>query len=160
MTWPTFVEGATLGVCDTTLWEAKIEYLTFGDPARPQNQWITVSVADKVPEDTKAVFLCGIGVITNGFQNNTTTLKCWFKRTGYQLPPAEDAIAMHWDLEAAAVNMVSSPTDGSRNNFGLWVPLDANRCFDLQWCCLQSTSQPYPQGASVAWNIRLNAYLR
>lgn len=113
----------------------------------PDNKWITVSVADRVPEGTKAIYLTGLLLITHGYVDEIGGLTIAFRRKG----ETENYRYNHQTCEAHIGG-------GARSPMSVWVPLDENREFEFKWT--RSTPEPHPQHCCYGINLVLNAFAK
>ena len=113
----------------------------------PMNQWATVDLSGYVPENTKAVFLSGMLIITHGSVAETCDLHTYF-RSGNSVT----------DTQYVGQTVEAHIGGGQRSNHSVWVPLDDGK-FQFKW---NSSTYPntYPTHRSYGVNMRLNAWLR
>lgn len=111
------------------------------------DQWTTVSVASHVPNNTIAIFITGLLIITHGTTQETADLQVFFR--------ANDATTdynYNWQTVEASVG------NGQRSTMAVWIPLNTDREFDFKWH--RSTIGQYPDNSAYGVNLSLNAYLR
>ena len=111
----------------------------------PDNQWITVSVADRVPDTAKAIYLTGILIITTGNAQESPSMTLIFRRKGETE-----------EFKYAHQVVVSSSPGGARSPMSVWVPLDDNREFEFKWT--RSTYGIWPENSAYGISLFLNAW--
>jgi len=146
-----YVEGSVVGVplrSPTTQNPPIFINTATGDgvAAHPPGVWSTVDVSSIVPADTLAVRLDGILIITHGTTVETADLTVAFRTD------------QNWDYGYIMQTCEASAGNGQRSNAGVWVSLDANKCFQIKWT--RSTQDNWPTNSSYGINLTLTAYLR
>lgn len=120
----------------------------------PAGQWVTVEVPD-IPEDTKAVSLVGVMMITSGSlqvagdfpqqqPNMTLRVRRW---VGPTIPYSPDYVGQ----------VVEARFGGVRTNFSSWCAVE-NRKFEIFWT--RNTPYPHPGYAAYGLKIYIDAYMR
>lgn len=122
----------------------------------PPNQWVTINLANgsqwnvngdpvtfqpNLPEDTKAIFLSGLVVITHPGGSVTCDLWANFRAPGSTLP--------HDSYQMQTIEAISG--SGVRSNAAAWVPV-VNRQFQIYW--------HHTPGCPSLINLSLQAYVR
>ncbi len=110
----------------------------------PDNKWITISVADRVPDTCKAIYLTGILIITTGNAQEDSFMKTYFRRKGDK----KEFV----DIHRASV---STPC-GVRTPVSLWVSLNEDKEFEFKWT--RSTYGQYPNHSAYGMALYLNAW--
>lgn len=111
----------------------------------PDNEWITVSVADRVPDRAKAIFLTGRLIVSNGSKPVTGNMTLAFRRKG-------ETKEFRYQHQACICN---SP-ENARSGVAVWVPLDKNKEFEFKWT--RSTFSQWPEQPAYGMNLSLNAW--
>lgn len=111
----------------------------------PDNEWITASVADRVPENAKAIFLVGRLIVSNGHVAQTGSMTLAFRRKGEsrEFQPPHQAC-------------VCSVPECARSGVSVWVPLDENKEFEFKWT--RSSFGPWPENPAYGMSLSLNAW--
>jgi hypothetical protein len=121
-------------------------FLNSTDPSHPQaGTWHTKDISDKVPPNTKAVFLSGCLIITHGMYAETADLRIAFRR------PGETADHYYnWQcIEAHAGG-------GQRSTMAVWVPVRDGK-IEYKW--LRTNNAPYPNYSAYGVNLSINGIL-
>lgn len=111
----------------------------------PDNEWITVSVSDRVPLTSKSIYLTGILIITTGFHQESPSMTLKFRRKGC----LEEYHYTH------QVVVATSP-GGCRSPMSVWIPLNEDKEFEFKWT--RSTFGQYPQNSAYGISLSLNAW--
>lgn len=113
----------------------------------PHDEWVTVSVADRVPKSAKAIFLSGILLISSGTKAVTGNMTLMFRRKG----ETEEYKYVHQAC-------ICSVPEMARTMISLWVPLDKNCEFEFKWT--RSTTGDRPEYPAYGMAIALNAWAK
>jgi len=111
----------------------------------PTDQWITVSVADRVPENAKSIYLTGILIMTTGNTWETPYMTIKFRRKGCLLEPKHSHMAS-----------IASTPGSARSTMSVWVPLNENKEFEFMWT--RSTGGQWPTNTAYGISLYLNAF--
>ena len=114
------------------------------------NTWTTVDLSDVVPDNTIAVYLTGILIITHGTKQETADMHMFFRQDQSYDPKGRYT---HQVIEASSRN-------GQRSTMGVWVALDANKRFQYKWeTGPESIYGQYPAYSAYGANLLVNAVL-
>ena len=111
----------------------------------PDNEWITVSVSDRVPESAKTIFLTGIMIVSNGHIAQTGNMTLSFRRKGEE----KDFAYQHQTC-------ICKVPECARSCIAVWVPLNEDKEFEFKWT--RSTFGPWPSHPSYGMSLSLNAW--
>jgi len=111
----------------------------------PHNEWITVSVADRVPESAKSIYLTGLLIISCGSQPESPDMTIKFRRKG-ETKEGRYTHQAHYCTHPGSV----------RSPMSLWVPLNEDREFEFKWT--RSTYGQWPTNAAYGIALFMNAW--
>ena len=144
-----WIEGSLIGV---PLDNPKIPVAVFlnsytGDGAQA-GQWVEIDLTEQgIPDDTLAVFLSGLLIITHGTTGELCNLTVSFRA------PGDDLSAANYLGQAIEAHNGG----GQRSTFATWVPV-FDRRFEFRWD--RGTGGQYPAHCAYAVNLSLQAYVR
>lgn len=111
----------------------------------PDNEWVTVSVADRVPENAKAIFLTGRLIVSNGHIAQTGNMTVTFRRKG-------ETREFAYQHQACICNV----PECARSCLAVWVPLNEDKEFEFKWT--RSTFGQWPEHPAYGMSLSLNAW--
>lgn len=111
----------------------------------PDNQWITVSVADRIPPTAKSIYLTGLLIISCGNTPEQPNMTIKFRRKG-ETDEYRYTHQTHYCTHPGA----------TRSTLSLWVPLDEHQEFEFKWT--RSTFGQWPNNAAYGIALYLNAW--
>lgn len=113
----------------------------------PDDQWITVSVADRVSKDATCIYLSGLLLISTGDIRDpiapNMTIK--FRRNGEEK-----------EYRYTHQTTVCTFPGTSRSTMSVWVPLNKNKEFEFKWT--RSTYGKWPLGSAYGMALYINAW--
>lgn len=111
----------------------------------PDNEWITVSVADRVPETAKVIFLTGRLIVSNGTIAQTGNMTIAFRRKG----ETQEFRYQHQTC-------ICKVPECSRSCVAVWIPLNEDREFEFKWN--RSSFGQWPENPAYGMSFSLNAW--
>ncbi len=117
--------------------------------------WCRVMVSSYgLPEDTKAIFVSGILIITHGMKSETADLQVGFRAAGDNNDPAKVVPGGVW---YSAQSVEAAIGNGQRSTMASWIPV-RNGAFEFKWT--RSTSGSWPESSSYGINLTFQAFAR
>jgi hypothetical protein len=148
-----FVEGSTIGIAADNPKQHNVLFVNTTDPATterwPPNRWNVVDCSSIVPEDTKAVALSSLLIITHGKKSAIADLTVAVRRQGSTLDNSKNYHAQTIETDAAG---------GQRTPDTIWVALSSDLKFEVFWT--KTDERSYPEGSAFGINMNLFGYLR
>lgn len=111
----------------------------------PDNEWITISVADRVPENAKSIYLTGILIVSSGNSPQVGNMTVSFRRKGETK-----------DYRHSHQSCICGSPEYSRSGVSVWVPLNEDKEFEFKW--VRSTFGSYPDFPAYGMSIFLNGW--
>ncbi len=108
------------------------------------NTWTTVDISSYIAQNTVAIHLTGLLLITHGTTVETADLRLHFRRDSSQ-----KGNYIHQVVE-------TSVTGGQRSTMACWVPLTENKTFDWKWET-QFPLSTYPSFSAYGANLQIDA---
>lgn len=148
LTAATWTEGTIIGVpTDNPKRPVVVFANSYTGEGPSAGQWATIDVSEHVPQDTKAVFLSGILILTHGTTAETCNLTTTFRAPGSTHPAS--------DYNGQAVE--GAIGNGIRSTMSLWAPVVDGK-FEFQWN--RNTGGNWPAHCAYGVNLSLQAYAR
>lgn len=145
-----WTECTTIGVpTDNSKQPNAIFVNSYSGSGPSSGSWHEIDISDKIPEDTKAVFLSGVLIITHGTTSEIANLTIGFRAPGSSFDPnGQNYIGQC--IEA-------NTTGGQRSTFATWVPVIDGK-FEFRWD--RPTTANYPIYSAYGVNLSLQAYVK
>ena len=144
-----WIEGSMIGVpTDNPKRPNAIFLNSYTGDGVHAGRWHEIDLTKQgIPEDSLAVFLSGLLIITHGTTGEVCNLTVAFRAPGSDLPAGA---YLGQAIEAAIGN-------GQRSTFSTWVPVFERR-FEFRWD--RGTGGNWPAHCAYAVNLSLQAYVR
>lgn len=112
------------------------------------NEWQTVNLADILPNNTKAVHVTGLLLITHGNTHQIADLRIYFRcDESYDPTGSYKQQVIETDING-----------GQRSPMSAWICLDNNLSFQYKWEIAGELGQ-YPQQSAYGGNLVIDAIL-